>query len=63
MDGRPEIKRVALHTAVLLEASKSILAQVDRKGPFLIRRMAVHRTAPTTLRTAAAQVTQHIEML
>jgi hypothetical protein len=54
MHGSPEIKRVALHTAILLEASKSILAQVDRKGPFLIRRMAVHRTAPATLRTRFA---------
>jgi hypothetical protein len=63
MDGSPEIERVALHTAVLLEASKRILAQVDRKGPFLIRRMAVHRTAPATLRTAAAQMMQYIQML
>ena len=60
MNGSPEIDRVALHSAILLEASKSILAQVDRKGPFPIRRMAVHRTTPATLETAAAKMMQQI---
>ncbi len=63
MDGSPEIERVALHTAILLEASKNILAQMDPKGPFLIPRMAVHSTAPATLRTAAVQIVQQIQML
>ena len=63
VDGCPEIQRVALHPAVLLEAPKNVLAEVDRKGPFLIPRMAVHRTATAALRTAAAQMMQQIQML
>ena len=31
MNGSPEIERVALHTAILLEASKSVLAQVKTR--------------------------------
>jgi hypothetical protein len=64
MDGSPEIKRVALRTAVLLkEASESIFAEMHRKRPFLVPRMAVHGTVPAPLRTTAAQMTQQIQML
>jgi hypothetical protein len=62
MDGSPEIQRVAVYTAVLLEAPKNILAQLDRKGPFLVPRMAVHGTGTATLRTGAAQMMQQIQM-
>jgi len=54
VDSRPEIERFALHTAILLEVSKSILAEMDRKGPLLIRRIAEHWTATAALRAAAA---------
>jgi hypothetical protein len=63
MDGNPEIQRVALHTAILLEAPEGILAEMHRKRPFLVSRMAVHGTIPATLRTAAARMTRQIQVL
>jgi hypothetical protein len=42
MDNIPKIKRIALRTAISLEASECVLAEMDRKRPLLILRIAVH---------------------
>jgi hypothetical protein len=59
MDGSPKIKRVALRTAIFLEASECVLAEMDRKRPLLIPSMAVHRTATAALRAATAQLIKY----
>ena len=56
MDGRPEIQRVALDSAIRVEAAKRVLAQMDREGPLPVRGVAVHRAGTAALLATAAQL-------
>src|SRR5438034_9529022 len=62
MDGRPEVQRVPSGSAIRLEASKSVLAQMDREGPLPVPGVAVHRARTAALRAGAPHLTQEPQM-
>src|SRR5262249_7698785 len=62
MDGRPQIKRVSLESAVGVEALEGVLAQIDREGAVRCAGLAVHGAGTTALLAAASQTGQVTQM-
>ena len=62
MDGRPEIEHVALDAAIRVQASKRVLAEIDRERPLPVRGVAVQRAGTAALRATATQLIEETEM-